>query len=98
MLTSRFGAHLRNSKWNQHVRPSQPRRALLPDEPYYGWLPSIWSITLHRWFGSLVMPVCIALVLVVFFLAVKPYYNQPWATVLCFMAHLGVLTFLSART
>jgi hypothetical protein len=33
MLTSRFGAHLRNSKWNQHVRFFQPRRALPPEEP-----------------------------------------------------------------
>ncbi len=65
---------------------------------YYGWLPSIWSITLHRWFGSLVMPVFIALVLVYLYLTFKTYYIQPWATVLCFMAHLGVLTFLSART
>src|SRR5512144_3129528 len=33
MLTSRFGALERNSKWNQHVRLFQPRRALPPDEP-----------------------------------------------------------------
>src|SRR5512135_3449036 len=33
MLTSRFGAHLRNSKWNRRVRLLQPRRALPPDEP-----------------------------------------------------------------
>jgi hypothetical protein len=35
MLTSRFGALECNSKWNQHVRFFQPRRALLPDEPYF---------------------------------------------------------------
>jgi len=33
MLTSRSGALLRNSNWNQHVRYFQPRRALPPDEP-----------------------------------------------------------------
>ena len=33
MLTSRFGAFERNSKWNQHVRFFQARRALPPDEP-----------------------------------------------------------------
>src|SRR4051794_25303925 len=33
MLTSRFGASLRNSNWNQHVRLFQSPRALLPDEP-----------------------------------------------------------------
>src|SRR5262249_25666246 len=33
MLTSRFGAPERNSKWDQHVRLFQPRRALPPDEP-----------------------------------------------------------------
>src|SRR5947209_11313704 len=35
MLTSRFGAQERNSKWNQHVRLFQPRRALPPDEPQF---------------------------------------------------------------
>src|SRR4051794_30460217 len=35
MLTSRFGALLRNSNWNQHVHLFQHRRALPPDEPYY---------------------------------------------------------------
>src|SRR5512142_1284150 len=33
MLASRFGVLIRNSKWNQHVRLFQPRRALPPDEP-----------------------------------------------------------------
>src|SRR4051812_40557167 len=33
MLTSWFGAGLRNSNWNQHVHHFQPRRALPPDEP-----------------------------------------------------------------
>src|SRR6478609_3077398 len=33
MLTSRFGALERNSKWNQHVRLFQAPRALPPDEP-----------------------------------------------------------------
>jgi hypothetical protein len=33
MLTSWFGVLLHNSKWNQHVRFFQPRRALPPDEP-----------------------------------------------------------------
>jgi hypothetical protein len=33
MLTSRFGAFQRNSKWNQHVRFFQVQRALPPDEP-----------------------------------------------------------------
>src|SRR4051812_43745907 len=36
MLTSRLGALLRNSKWNQHVHLLQiPRLALPPDEPDY---------------------------------------------------------------
>src|ERR1019366_6150654 len=35
MLTSRFGVIQRNSNWNQHVRVSQPRRALPPDEPLF---------------------------------------------------------------
>jgi hypothetical protein len=35
MLTSRFGALERNSKWNQHVRFFQPWRALPPDEPHF---------------------------------------------------------------
>src|SRR5262245_7139915 len=38
MLTSRFGARLRNSNGNQHVRLFQPRRALPPDEPEKGAL------------------------------------------------------------
>jgi hypothetical protein len=65
---------------------------------YFGWLPSIWSASLHRWFGSLVMPVFIALVFAYLYLTFKTYYLQPWATVVCFVAHLGVLIFLSART
>src|SRR5512135_2435136 len=35
MLASRFGVLIRNSKWNQHVRLFQPRRALPPDEPLF---------------------------------------------------------------
>ncbi len=38
MLTSRFGAFVRNSNWNQHVRFLQPRRALPPDEPEISYL------------------------------------------------------------
>lgn len=44
------------------------------------------------------MPVFVALVLVNLYLTFQTYHVQPWATVLCFMAHLGVLIFLSART
>jgi len=61
-------------------------------------LPSLWSASLHRWFASLVMPVFIALVFAYLYLTFQTYYIQPWATVLCFMAHLGALVFLTART
>src|SRR5262245_19048069 len=35
MLTSRFGATWRNSKWSQHVHSFQGPRTLLPDEPIF---------------------------------------------------------------
>ena len=65
---------------------------------YFGWLPSLWPASLHRRSGSLVMPVFIALVFAYLYLTFKTYYIQPWATVVSFAAHLGVLIFLSGRT
>jgi len=64
---------------------------------YVGWLPDLWDISKRRWFGSLSLPIFVALVVVYFSLAFRTDFIQPGAARWSVLVQWLALIDLSAR-
>lgn len=64
---------------------------------YVRALPALWIISRCRWFGSLLLPTLMMLVIPYFYFTFLVYYIQPTAAVMAFFVQLIALIVLSCQ-